>query len=114
MSAESYEWHSFINAVICEKMQINEGRLSGRTQIKRLEFSRMRKTLGMSGKEMVKTMTAKKMLIAILLLIGIAAVIFVRFLYDRQILDNQIALVLTILIFLIILPSIYCLEKKQK
>ena len=74
----------------------------------------MRKTLGMSGKEMVKTMTAKKMLIAILLLIGIAAVIFVRFLYDRQILDNQIALVLTILIFLIILPSIYCLEKKQK
>lgn len=74
----------------------------------------MRKTLGMSGKEMVKTMTAKKILIAILLLIGIAAVIFVRFLYDQQILDNQIALVLTILIFLIILPSIYCLEKKQK
>lgn len=74
----------------------------------------MRITLGMTGKEMVKTMTAKKILIAILLLIGIAAVIFVRFLYDRQILDNQIALVLTILIFLIILPSIYRLEKKQK
>lgn len=53
----------------------------------------------------------KNFLIAVLLLIGIAAVIAIRCLYEQQLFNNQIALLFTVLTFLIILPLIRRLEK---
>lgn len=53
----------------------------------------------------------KKFLVAVLLLIGIAAVIAIRCLYEQQLFNNQIALLFTVLTFLIILPLIRRLEK---
>ncbi len=56
-------------------------------------------------------MNKKKVIVGILILIGIIAILFINYLYEQQLLNNQVALVLTILTFLIIFPIIHFVEK---
>ena len=56
-------------------------------------------------------MNKKKVIVGILILIGIIAILFINYLYKQQLLNNQVALVLTILTFLIIFPIIHFVDK---
>lgn len=59
-------------------------------------------------------MKTKKLFIGIMILIGIIVILFVRLLFEQQLLNNQVALILTILTFLIVFPIVYFLNNKKK